>query len=339
MPRRLRRTHDRVDPAFRLAHKFRQILFPTDGMTELFQRFVDPIRWPVVVNGLLPEIFESCGSGGTETKKVITLLVVATSLPLWAQGLNNANLQTPRPEDGMPDLTAPPPRLNGKPDLSGVWQADRTPASEFTRVLGSDVEKLQVDLNDVGKHFLNVFWGVNPEKEPLRPEGASILKRRAQTPADRPMTRCLPIGVPAVAFAYAFKMVQAPQEIVILSETADPPRQIYTDGRSLPRDPEPSWMGYSVAKWEGDTLVVDTTGFTERSWLDGFGHPRSESMHITERYRRRDFGHIDMEVTFEDPKYYTKPFQLKAGLTLIPDSDVFEFVCQENERDLVHLVK
>jgi hypothetical protein len=133
--------------------------------------------------------------------------------------------------------------------------------------------------------------------------------------------------------------MQAPQEIVMLSETADPPRQIYTDGRSLPKDPEPSWRGYSVGRWEGDTLVVETAGFTERSWLDAFGHPRSESMRITERYRRRDFGQIDLEVIFEDPKYYTKPFQLQAGLTLIPDSDVFEFVCQENEKDLVHLKK
>lgn len=98
-------------------------------------------------------------------------------------------------------------------------------------------------------------------------------------------------------------------------------------------------MGYSVGRWEGNTLVVETAGFTERSWLDSSGHPRSESMHITERYRRRDFGHIDLEVTFEDPKYYTKPFRLNAGLTLVPDSDVLEFVCQENEKDLVHLVK
>lgn len=278
-------------------------------------------------------------SGMTEIKKAITILAVVTSLPLSAQWLNNPDPQTPRTREGRPDLTAPPPHMNGKPDLSGVWQAERTPVSEFTRVLGEDIEKVQVDLNDVSKHFMNVFWDIKPEEEPLRPEGASILKQREQTPSDRPMTHCLPIGVPAVTFAYAFKMVQAPQEIVMLPETADPPRQIYTDGRSLPKDPAPSWMGYSVGRWEGDTLVVETAGFKEKSWLDSFGHPRSESMHITERYRRRDFGHIDLEVTFEDPKYYTKPFRLKAGLTLIPDSDVLEFVCEENEKDLVHMGK
>ena len=207
------------------------------------------------------------------------------------------------------------------------------------RVLGEDRAKLQIDLNDVSRHYLNVFWGVKPEEEPLRAEGASILKHRQQRPTEGPMTHCLPIGVPAVMFVYAFKMVQAPQEIVMLPETADPARQIYTDGRSLAKDAEPSWMGHSAGKWEGDTLVVETAGFTERSWLDGLGHPRSESMLITERYRRRDFGHMDLQVTFEDPKYYTKPFTLKSELTLIPDSDVFEFVCQENEKDLVHLGK
>jgi hypothetical protein len=271
----------------------------------------------------------------TKIKKIITTLAMAASLPLSAQWLS-ADPRTPT-KNGKPDLTAPPPRVNGKPDLSGVWQADRTPTSEFTRVLGDGIEKMQIDLNDVTKHFLNVFWGVNAEDEPLRPEGALILKRRLQTPNDRPMTHCLPIGVPAVTFTYAFKLVQAPTEMVMISETADPPRQIYTDGRSLPKNPEPSWMGSSVGRWDSDTLVVETAGFKESSWLDAFGHPRSESMHVIERYRRRDFGHIDLEVTFEDPKYYTQPFKLTAGLTLIPDSDVFEFVCGENEKDLVHL--
>ncbi len=114
-------------------------------------------------------------------------------------------------------------------------------------------------------------------------------------------------------------MIQAPREIVILLEDGDPPRQIHTDGRSLPKDPEPSWMGYSVGKWERDTLAVETIGFNEKSWLDnGSGHPRSESMHITERYRRRDFGHMDLEVILEDPTYYTRPFTLKTQLNFDP---------------------
>ena len=111
---------------------------------------------------------------------------------------------------------------------------------------------------------------------------------------------------------------------------SDRPRQIHTDGRSLPNDPLPSWMGYSVGKWEGDTLVVETNGLNEQAWLDASGHPRSEFMRITERYRRRDFGHMDLEITFDDPKYYTRPFSIKAGLFLVPDSELLEYVCGEN---------
>jgi hypothetical protein len=132
-------------------------------------------------------------------------------------------------------------------------------------------------------------------------------------------------------------MIQAPGEIVVLSGSGDPARQIYIDGRSLPKDPEPSWMGTSVGHWESDTLVVETTGFNERAWLDGFGHPRSETMRITERYHRRDFGHMDVDMTFNDPTYYTRPFNLKTTLTLLPDSDVLEYVCTENEKDNAHI--
>jgi hypothetical protein len=134
----------------------------------------------------------------------------------------------------------------------------------------------------------------------------------------------------------SFKMIQAPGEIVVLPGTSDPPRQIYTDGRSLPKDPDPTWAGHSVGTWQGDTLVVETVGIQTRAWLDGFGHPRSEGMRITERYRRRDFGHMDLEVTLEDAKYYTRPFGFKTTLTLMPDTDVLEYVCNENEKDRVH---
>ena len=122
----------------------------------------------------------------------------------------------------------------------------------------------------------------------------------------------------------------------MIGETPDPPRQIYLDGRALPKDPDPTWLGSSVGKWEGDTLVVQTTGFKEEGWLDNAGHPRSESMLITERFRRRDFGHIDLEIRYEDPKYYTRPFTNKTTLHLIPDSDIIEYVCTENEKDKEH---
>jgi len=269
--------------------------------------------------------------------KSIAILLATAALPLGAQWLTHPDAQTPRTKDGKPNLTAPAPRMNGRPDLSGVWQAQRTPMSEYARALGNDPTGIQVDLNDVTKEYLNVFWGIKPGTEPLRPEAAAIMKQRAGQA--EPTARCLPAGVPSNIFIFAFKIVQAPREIVVLLEAGDPSRQIYTDGRSLPPDSQPSWMGYSVGKWEGETLAVETTGFTEQSWLDGAGHPRSESMRIRERYHRRDFGHMDLDVTVEDPKYYTRPITLKTQLNLIPDSDVIENVCTENEKDRSHLDK
>jgi len=272
-------------------------------------------------------------------KKGIVFLLVATSLPLAAQWLNHSDPRTPRAKNGKPNLIARAPRLNGKPDLSGLWQAERTSEREYTSVLGQDFSTVQVDTYDITKNVLNVFWGIKPEEEPLRPEAASILKHRLVSPLEYPHTQCLPGSIPLAMLTFTFKMIQAPQEIVMLSETADPPRQIYTDGRSLPKNPEPSWMGNSVGRWQGDTLVVETNGLNDRGWLDGFGHPRSEAMQITERYHRHDFGHMDLEITFNDPQSYTRPFSVRTGLRLIPDSDILEYVCTENEKDRAHLGK
>jgi hypothetical protein len=267
--------------------------------------------------------------------KLIAVLLAITTLPLAAQWLNYPDARTPRTKDGKPNLTAPAPQINGKPDLSGVWQAERTPRSELTRVLGNNFANVQVDYNDITKQAMDVFWGMKPDEEPLRPEAAAILKQRAKV--EGPSAACLPAGIPAGIFIYPFQMIQAPREIVILTENGDPARQIHTDGRSLPKDPQPSWMGYSVGNWKGDTLVIDTIGISEASWLDLFGHPRSESMQIREAYRRRDYGHMDLEVTLEDPKYYTRPFTVKTELSLISDGDVLEFVCPENEKDRAHV--
>jgi hypothetical protein len=273
----------------------------------------------------------------SHSSAVLGIMLVGTITYAHAQWLNYPDARTPRTKDGKPNLTAAAPRLNGKPDLSGLWQAERTPTQEYERVLGKGIAQ-QVDIYDATKHVLNIFWGMKPEEEPLQPEAASILKYRTN-PIEYPPTQCLPHGIPMALMVFTFKIIQTPREIVMLHETGDPPRQIHTDGRPLPKDPEPTWMGYSTGRWQGDTLVVDTTGFNERAWLDGQGHPRSESMQITERYRRRDFGHMDLEIAFNDPKYYTRPFAIKTGLTLIPDSDVLEFVCNENEKDRPHMKK
>ena len=184
--------------------------------------------------------------------------------------------------------------------------------------------------------------GTGVERDPA--QAASWFARAAERGMVTAQTKLAQLylagdGVPADMFVMTFKMIQAPQEIVLLTELNSPSRQIYTDGRPLPKDPEPSWMGYSVGKWDGDTLVVETSGLNDRGWLDAFGHARSELMHITERYHRRDFGHMDLEFTFEDPKYYTRPFGLKTAVRLIPDSDLIEYVCSENEKDRSHLGK
>src|ERR1044071_222028 len=157
----------------------------------------------------------------------------------------------PRTPDGKANLSAPAPRVNGKPDLSGVWQAERTPTEEFVKTLGPGLPLLQPDLADITKYVLNVFWGTKPEDEPLRPEGAALLRQHMSSGEDFQTAQCLPSSIPAVMSTAVFKMIQAPGEIVVIAETHDPPRQIHTDGRSLPKNPEPSWMGNSVGSWQG----------------------------------------------------------------------------------------
>jgi hypothetical protein len=263
----------------------------------------------------------------------IGLLFVAAALSVVeAQWLNHRDPKIPRTADGKPNLSAPTPRINGKPDLTGVWQAERTPVEEFVRVLGPGFPQLQIDFNDVTKNFVNVFWGLKPEEEPLRPEAAAILQQHRASGREFTNAYCLPGSLPATISLLAFKMIQAPGEIVVVPGNGDPPRQIYTDGRRLPKDPEPNWTGYSVGSWQGDTLAVETVGITTRALLDAAGHPRSDGMRIMERFRRRDVGHVDYEISFDDPKYYTRPFGFKTTLLLLPDTDVLEYVCTENQK-------
>lgn len=262
----------------------------------------------------------------------IGLLFAAATLSVEAQWLNHRDPKIPRTADGKPHLSAPAPRIDGRPDLSGVWQAERTPVDEFVKVLGPMFPQLQIDYTDVTKHFVNVFWGLKPEDEPLRPDGAAALKQHRSSGREFTAAYCLPASLPATISLLAFKMIQAPGVVVVMPGSDDPPRQIYTDGRSLPNDPAPSWTGHSVGSWQGDTLVVETVGITTRALLDASGHPRSDAMRITERFHRRDVGHIDFEITFDDPKFYTRPFGFKTTLLLLPDTDVLEYVCTENQK-------
>jgi hypothetical protein len=218
-------------------------------------------------------------------------------------------------------------------------------AEELARLFGPELikeaDKVSVpgmELDTISKYAINIFADFKQGEEPMRPEAAKLFGQRASGAVRDPGVDCLPLGIPISSLvSEVHKIVQTPGLIVDLLELDNAHRQIYTDGRKLPVDPQPSWLGYSVGRWERDTLVVDTIGFNERAWLDVLGHPRSEAMRITERYHRRDFGHLDIEMTFDDPKMYTKPFSIKITHRLVPDSDILEYFCAENERDSRHV--
>ena len=272
------------------------------------------------------------------------VLFMLLSTGAHAQWLNYPTPGTPRTPDGKPNLAAPPPRLaSGKPDLSGVWYTQPTSLAEMKRLYGNladaadKVSGLGMELDTVSKYAINILVDFKPEDSPMRPEAAEIFHRRV--PSDFPNTNCLPLGFPLAALvSEPEKMVQSPGVIVILYESDGTHRQIYTDGRGLPKEvAQPAWLGYSVGKWERDTLVVETAGLNDKAWLDLSGHPRSETLRIVERYHRRDFGHMDVEVTLDDPKMYAKPFTLKFTQGLVADADIFEYYCNENEKDRPHM--
>src|SRR5437879_1777488 len=256
-----------------------------------------------------------------------------------AQWLNYPAAGTPRTRDGKPDLSAKAPRSSdGKPDLSGVWQTEPVPPGQS--VLGD--ESFFVVPGDDPRTFNKYFWNIladfKPAEAPIRPETAELFRKNTASSVT-PVSSCLPLGIPgADMLAYApFKIIQTRGVTVVFYEVDNTHRQIYTDGRKLPADPQPSWLGYSVGHWEGDTFVVDTAGFNDKGRLDGFGHPRSEALRVQERFHRRDFGHMDVQVTVDDPKMYSKPVTVKVTELLVPDSDVLESFCNENEKDRPHL--
>jgi hypothetical protein len=263
-----------------------------------------------------------------------------------AQWLNFPTPGTPRTRDGKPNLAAAVPRAaDGKPDLSGVWMHELTSVAEMRRLYGARIDaavKVDVPGMEIGtqhKYAFNILLDFKPEESPLRPEAAEILKRAAnRNPADVCMGHP---GIPlADLLSEPIKIVQSPRLTVVLYEVDNLRRQIYTDGRGLPKEFDyPAFHGYSVGHWERDVFVVETAGFNDKTPLDSMGHPHSDALRITERFRRRDFGHLDYEMTFDDPKMYTKPFTIKVPHDLLADSDIFESFCDENEKDRAHLGK
>jgi hypothetical protein len=248
---------------------------------------------------------------------------------------------TPRTADGKPNLEGPTPRTaDGKPDLSGVWQYMRPPGSPPPPAAppsrqDNDIIPLAVRLSQ--------FWNLGASFKdglPFQPWAAELHRKRvAENSRDNPDAHCLPLGVMQLhTHGQPRKMIQTPDVIAILYEANGGIRQIFTDGRSLPKDAEPWWFGYSVGRWDGDTLVVESTRFRDLGWLDVEGSPLTETGKIIERFRRPDFGHLQIEVTIDDPKAYTKPWTVTVYQKLMPDTELIEFVCQENDKDGPHLV-
>ena len=276
----------------------------------------------------------------------LLLSFVLVSIGAQAQWLNFLTPGTPRTRDGKPNLNAPAPRTpDGKPDLSGVWMHEITSVAEMRRLYGASIdERVKVDVPgmEIGtqhKYAFNILLDFKPEESPMRPAAAELLKRAAnRSPADVCMGHP---GIPlADLLSEPIKIVQSPRLTVILYEVDNARRQIFTDGRKLPKEFDyPAFHGYSVGRWERDVFVVETAGFNDKTPLDSMGHPHSEALRITERVRRRDFGHLDVEMTFDDPLMYTKPFTIKIPHNLLPDSDIFESYCDENEKDRAHLQK
>jgi hypothetical protein len=252
---------------------------------------------------------------------VVTRITSALTLAaaLWALASTPALAQGQSVlTGGGVDPKSPPPAgqtprtKDGKPDLSGVWNPDR----HFIYDIGSALKPGEV--------------------LPLQPWAAELTKKRMSK--EDPEANCLPTGVPRLP-PYPLKIVQTPTVMVILFEgNIHSYRQIFLDGRSHPKDPDPTWYGDSIGKWEGDTLVVDSVGFNDKFWFDFAGHPHTAQLHITERYRRPDLGHIEEEVTIDDPGAYTKPFTMYGHFPLDPATEIMEYICNENNQDVNHIV-
>jgi hypothetical protein len=243
----------------------------------------------------------------------LMIVMSLAAAPLHAQWLKLSTPGIPRTADGTPNLAAPAPRTAaGTPDLSGIWQRPR----------GS---KPPTGGNDGIATGVQVFF--HPWAEALYKERA--INNSKGTPSER----CLPHGITkAVSVPEPFKIIQTADLILILHEEFNHYRQIFMDTRGVRGNRPQRWLGYSSGTWDGDTLVIDTTGFVDETWLDFRGHPATDALHLIERYRRTDFGHLQIEFTIDDPKAYVKPWNVTMSFDLLPDTELIEHLC-ENEKD------
>ena len=261
---------------------------------------------------------------------LVAIALLAGLAPLHAQWIKYPTAGVPRTREGKPNLTAPTPRTaDGKPDFSGVWENDGygVPGQEGTGPVPKTV-------------FFDLSNGLNGTAPPYQQWAADLYtKRKADLAKDNPDARCLPIGpLQMLAHPLPKKIIQIPGLLVLLHERNMEFRQIYTDGRPLPTDPNPSWYGYSSAKWDGDTLVVETIGLRDGLWADFWGSPLTDRARITERFRRPNYGTLDVRVTVDDPKAYTRPWTVSVNQHIALDADLLEYACLENEIDVPRLV-
>jgi hypothetical protein len=249
--------------------------------------------------------------------------------PVTGQWISYPTAGVPRKPDGKPDLAAACPRTpDGKPDLSGLWII-RTNREGNPNFPGCE---------PVPDEFINLAGGLK-EGLPYQAWAADLVKtRRTEQRVHDPLSHCLPIGpIRLHTMPGPKKFVQAPGLLVIMNELGASYRQIFTDGRPLPADPNPSWNGYSTGSWEGDTLVVRTNGFRDGLWLDATGNPMTDAAIVTERFRRLNYGRLEIEITVDDSKAYTKPWTIKLNQSLVLDTELLDFICNENEKDAPRL--
>ena len=262
---------------------------------------------------------------------MMTMAAALAITPANAQWLNYPTAGVPKTANGAPNLTAPAPRTaDGKPDLSGLWTM-MCPTASGPVMCAPEIAVPQV-FGDIGR---GVKGGL-----PYQPWAADLVKtRKADYGKDDPTSHCLPGGIAKLhTSALLRKIVQTPGLILFLMERNASYRQIYTDGRPLPKELNPSWNGSATGHWEGDTLVVETAGFREGQWLDRAGSPLTEAAKMTEKFRRPNFGTLEIDLTVDDPKAYTKPWTIQLTHSILLNTELLDYICSENEKDDVHLV-
>jgi hypothetical protein len=263
------------------------------------------------------------------------MAAVVCSTTLAAQWPPHPTPGVPRNADGTPNLEAPAPRTaDGKLDLTGTWENAWFHRGRIAQ------PPVSAPGEPPASTFFNIGAGFK-DGLPLQPWAAALLKERSEwNSKDNPDAHCLPMGLMQFhEHPQPRKIIQTPSLVVILYEGNAGVRQIFTDGRSLPdNDPQPWWFGYSVGKWEGETLVVETSSFRDDGWLDIRGSPLTDAAKMTERFRRLNYGTLQIDVTIDDPKAYTRPFSVRVNQRIVLDGELIEFVCNENNKSLEHLV-